>query len=71
MFLLKFLGLKSIIALTVVGVVVVVGAAALYLAVVGGVEIPGLSAAFRVVTTSSAELPEIVVLLIVDVVLVV
>ncbi len=48
MFLFKFLGLKSIIALTVVGVVVIVGAAALYLAVIGGVDIPGLSAAFRV-----------------------
>ncbi len=48
MFLLKFLGLKWIIGLTVVGGVSVVGVTALYLAVVGGVDIPGLSDAFRV-----------------------
>lgn len=48
MFLLKFLGLKSIIGLGVVGVVGVVGVGAIYLAVIGGVDIPGLSDAFRV-----------------------
>lgn len=48
MFLLKFLGLKWIVGLSVVGVVGVVGVGGLYLAVVGGVDIPGLSDAFRV-----------------------
>lgn len=48
MFLLKFLGLKSIITLTFVGAIVVVGGGALYLAVIGGVDIPGLSGALRV-----------------------
>ena len=48
MFLLNMLGLKSLIALLVVGVVVIVGAGALYLAVIGGVDIPGLDDALRV-----------------------
>ena len=48
MSILGFLGLKSLIALAVTGVVVIVAGAALYVAVVGGVDIPGLSDAFRV-----------------------
>lgn len=47
MFLLKFLGLKWIIGVGTLGVVVV-GAGGLYLAVIGGVDIPGLSDALRV-----------------------
>ncbi len=47
MFLLKFLGLKGIIGIGTLGVIVV-AAGGLYLAVIGGVEIPGLSEAFRV-----------------------
>lgn len=48
MSLLGFLGLKSLIALAFTGVVVIVAGAALYVAVVGGVDVPGLSDAFRV-----------------------
>ena len=47
MFLLKFLGLKWIVGVGTLGVIVV-GVAGLYLAVIGGVDIPGLSDALRV-----------------------
>lgn len=47
MFLLRFLGLKWIIGAGTLAVVVI-GVAALYLGVIGGVDIPGLSGVFRV-----------------------
>lgn len=47
MFLLKFLSVKGILAIGTVGVVVI-GGAALYVAVVAGANIPGVDSAFRV-----------------------